>query len=296
MAPPVLDDYCYQYQDDGVVLNSNNNSPIIGAPVFDVQKISGFDLGNVRTSMRVSEGMDGGTVEGEFLDPRTIVMDGVLFCHLDDSIELQLDMLKANFQPRKTDAPLYIKAPGVSQRVLDCKPLSLRYDLDQARRYNSTTFQITLQAQDPVVYGSTTKSIYGVLSSEVVNGHGFDHGYDLSFGGITSTGSQFTVINEGTKAVGAIIELVGPVTGPRIVSETAGKTLAFPGLVVTSASDKLVIDLKRRTVKLNGASRRMSVRPDEGWFLLQPGVNTLRYQAESTTVVPLTGTYRDGYF
>lgn len=296
MAPPVLADYCYQYEDDGIVLNGNNNAPLTGAPIYDVQKISGLDLNNFRTSMRVAEGMDGGTVEGEFLNPRTIVMDGILYCHLDDSIEAELDRLKANFQPRKTDSPLYIKAPGVSQRVLDCKPLALRYDLDQARRYNSTTFQITLQAQDPVVYGSTTKTIYGVLSSEVVNGHGFDHGYDLSFGGISSVGSQITVVNEGTKAVGAILTITGPVTGPRIVSETAGKTLALPGLVVASSSDMLVIDLKRRTVKLNGASRRMSVRADEGWFLLQPGTNVLRYQAESTTVVQLNGTYRDGYF
>lgn len=296
MAPPVLDDYCYQYQDDGVLLNGNSNSPVVSAPVFDILKVSGLDLSNFRTSMRVSEGMDGGTVEGEFLDPRTIVIDGVLFCHLDDSIESQLDTLKANFQPRTTDAPFYIKAPGVSQRVLDCKPLALRYDLDQARRYNSTTFQITLQAQDPVVYGSTTKSIYGVLSSEEVNGHGFDHGYDLSFGGITTTGSQITIVNEGTKAVGAIITLNGPVTGPRIVSETEGKTLALPGLIASTSADVIVIDLKRRTVKLNGASRRMSVRADEGWFLIQPGTNVWRYQAESTTVVQLNGTYRDGYF
>jgi len=296
MAAPVLVDYSYMFTDTGILLNANNNAPLVGAPVFDVQKVSGLDLGNIRTSMRISEGEDGGTVEGEFLDPRTVVIEGILYCEASDSIEAQLDSLKANFQPGTVNKPLYMKSPGTDQRVLNCKSLGVRYDVDQARRYNSTSFQITLQASDPVVYGSTVKSFYGTLSTEVVNGHGFDHGYDLSFGGVTTTGQQITVVNSGNKEVGAIITLQGPVTGPRIVSDTEGKTLSFPSLVAATTSDTITIDLKRRTVKLNGASRRLTVDNKEGWFLIQPGTNVLRYQALSSTVVPINGTYQDGYF
>lgn len=295
MVAPVLDDYAYMFTDTGVLLNANNNSPVVGAPIYDVQKVTGLDLGNIRTSMRIAEGEDGGTVEGEFLDPRTVTIEGVLFCHAAESIEAQLDALKSNFQPGRVDQPLYIKSPGVAQRVIFCRSLGVRYDLDQARRFNSTTFNIILQAQDPVVYGSTVKSFSGALSTEIVNGHGFDHGYDLSFGGVSITGSQVTVINAGTKSVGAIIRLYGPVSGPRIVSDTAGKTLSMSTLVA-SASDIITIDLKKRTVKLNGVSRRGTVDDEGTWFLLTPGTNILRYQASSSTVVSIDGTYRDGYF
>lgn len=296
MAAPILDDYSYQYGDDGVLLNANSNVPVLGAPIFDVMKITGLDLNNFRTSMKVSEGEDGGTVESEFLDPRTVSIDGILFCHTDESIEAQLDQLKANFQPRTTDAPLYIKAPGVDQRVLFCKPLAIRYDVDQARRYNSTSFSIVLQAQDPVIYGSTVKTFAGALGSETSGGHGFDHAYDLSFGGVVSTGSQLNIVNAGNKAVGAEITLSGPVTGPRLISDTSNKTLAMPALVAATMSDKIVIDLHKRTIKLNGASRRMTVDANEGWFKILPGTNVIRYQALSSTSVPIFGTYRDGYF
>lgn len=296
MVAPVLDDYAYMYTDTGVLLNANNNSPVVGAPVYDVYKLTGLDLNNVRTSMRVAEGEDGGTVEGEFLDPRTITIEGTLFCHSSDSIEAQLDLLKSNFQPRTLDQPLYIKSPGVDQRLILCKSLGVRYDIDQARRYNSTSFQVILQAQDPVVYGSVVKSFSGALSSEITNGHGFDHGYDLSFGGISTAGSQISVYNAGTKAVGAIIRLYGPVTGPRLLNDTTGRILSFRTSLVATSTDIITIDLKRRTVKLNGASRRGTVEDENGWFMIAPGTNILRYQAASSTVVSIDGTYRDGYF
>jgi hypothetical protein len=295
MVAPVLDDYAYMFTDAGVLLNGNNNSPVVGVPVYDVYKVTGLDLASVRTSMRIAEGEDGGTVESEFLDPRTLTIEGTLFCHSSESIEAQLDALKSNFQPSTVDKPLYIKSPGVDQRVVFCKSLGVRYDIDQARRFNSTSFSVILQAQDPVVYGSTVKSFSGALSSEVINGHGFDHAYDLSFGGASSTGSQMSVVNAGTKAVGAIITLYGPVTGPRIISDTVGVTLNMSSLVA-GVSDIITIDLKRRTVKLNGASRRGTVAYEDGWFLLVPGTNILRYQASSSAVVPISGTYRDGYF
>lgn len=296
MAAPILADYSYQFKDDGVLLNANSNSPVLGAPIFDIQKISGLDMATIRTSMKISEGEDGGAVEGEFLDPRTISIDGVLFCHTDESIESMLDRLKANYAPSKLNYPLYIKAPGVAQRVLFCKPLAVRYDIDQARRYNSTNFQVILQASDPVVYGSEVRSFYGILSNDVEGGHGFDHGYDLSMGGAPVAGSQLLFTNAGNKAVGAEFTLTGPVTGPRIVSDTTGKTLSMSTLVASSSMDKIIIDLHHRTVKLNGVSRRMSVDPSEGWFLIQPGLNSLRYQAISTTPVPIEGTFRDGYY
>jgi len=296
MAVPVLGDYCYQFSDTGILLNSNSNAPVLGAPIYDIMKLSGLDLGNIRTSMKTSEGMDGGTVDNEFLDSRTVTIEGILFCHSAESIEAQLDALKANYQPGTADKPLYMKSPGTVQRVLYCKSLGVRYDVDQARRYNSTNFTIVLQAQDPVVYSSAVKSISGTLSSEVINGHGFDNAYDLSFGGITTAGNSVIVVNDGNKAVGALISLRGPVTGPRLISDTVSKTLSFPSLAASTSSDIITIDLAKRTVKLNGVSRRMTVDGNEGWFLIQPGTNMLRYQATSTTVVPLDGTFRDGYF
>lgn len=295
MAAPVLDDYAFMFSDTGILLNANNNAPLVGAPIFDVQSVKGLDLNNVRTSMRISEGEDGGTVEGEFIDPRTITVEGVLFCNAGDSIETQLDMLKANYQPGTVDKPFYMKSPGVAQRVVFCKSLGVFYDIDQARRYNSTSFQIILQAGDPIIYSSAVKSISGTLSSEVTGGHGFDHAYDLGFGGITTSGSYISIVNSGNKAVGANINLPGPVTWPRLVSDTASKTLYFPGLVA-GVGDIIAIDLKRRTVKLNGASRRLYVDVNEGWFKILPGTNVIRYQAVSTTPVPLDGTFRDGYF
>lgn len=293
---PVLSDYSYMFTDTGVVLNDDDSSPLSGAPVYDVHQITGLDLSMVRTSMKVSEGEDGGTVEAEFLDPRTITIEGTLYCTSSDSIEAYLDALKANYQPSITDKPFYMKAPGTDQRMLRCKSLGVRYDINQARRYNSTTFQIILQAQDPVVYSSTVKSFAGGLSSDVWNGHGFNHGFDLSFGGSTILGNQITVVNEGTKSVGAIITLYGPVSGPRLISETANKTLSMPGLNVPTTTDTAVIDLRKRTVHLNGVSRRFTVDSNEGWFLIMPGTNVLRYQAASTTPSQLVGTFSDGYF
>lgn len=73
-----------------------------------------------------------------------------------------------------------------------------------------------------------------------------------------------------------IIEVVGPATNPRIVNAAdGGRTIRID--VVVPAGQLLVIDTKNRTVFLNGVDRYDTVRADNQWWRVVPGVNLITF-------------------
>jgi hypothetical protein len=71
-----------------------------------------------------------------------------------------------------------------------------------------------------------------------------------------------------------IIEIAGPVTNPRIVNAADdGKTIRLD--VVVGAGHTLLIDTKNKTVFLDGVDRFDTVRGDNQWWRIVPGINLI---------------------
>lgn len=287
MTAPVLGDFTFQFGASGVLLNGSPSNSY--DPFFDVDKVTGLDSGTFRSSTKALDGRDGGIVEAEFQDPRTIVVSGMCYGQIN-AIGPYLDQCKANFGPSKFDQPLYIKEPGNSQRQIFCKSLGFKYDWDAAYRLNSAAFQVTLIAADPVVYGAVQRSVGGTNTTGTYPGFGFNLGFNFGFGG-AYTPSSLIVVNQGNKSVGGIINITGSGTNIRILNNNTGKTLSTS--ISIGAGDTLIFDLNYRRVTLNGVSRRGSVTA-ENWFKFDPGQTPLQLLTDSGTVSATVTNY-DGW-
>lgn len=281
-----LDDLTFQL-DDGVILNSDATTPFI-----DIDKVSGLDSPEFRSSSRDHEGVDGGFIDAEFEKARTISLEGTIY---DDTatIETLLDNLKDNYAPRTIPIPFYFKTPGVNERVVFVKPLGVKYNWESERRYGSVAFRIELYAEDPRIYEATEEVVTIDQGAITYTGIDFPLDFPFSFGGVSSTDDGQNVTNNGNRSTPAVIEIQGPVTNPSIINETEGLTLAFD--IILAADETLVVDLAHHTVKLDGYINRRGTLRSPDWFLLQPGDTFIRYRAESAPPSSMTLTFRSAW-
>jgi hypothetical protein len=306
-----MDNYTFQYQDTGIILNTDPPTPWggLGSTFVDVTNVQGLSNAPYRVTERDREGQDGGYVDAEHELMRVIVLEATVYAP-QDLLESFLENLKSNFAPGKKARPFYFKAPGVSARVVFCKSYGIKYDWSTARRVGTMPIQIQLVAEDPTIYDASTVSGITALPLQTTGrayNKSYNYGYSVGIveapddGSIitgdllvdamvdsfadTSTspvgvpGHQangtITIINSGNKDTGATIRIYGPIVNPAVVHDLSGRALSFQ---LTVASDEyLEIDLRRRSVLLNGGtSRRYALVSGSRWFLLAPGTNSLR--------------------
>jgi hypothetical protein len=282
-----MDDLSYRLLDDGVGVVLNPVDPI--PPFVDITKVTGLDSAPFRSTTRDHEGVDGGFMDAEFEQGRSIVLEGQAIVNDSTQVETFLDSLKGNWAPQRSLVKFYYKAPGVSERLLMVKPLGVRYDVDALRRVGSTDVQFQCFAEDPRIYDSSLVVATVNQGVAVTVGMGFPLGFNIDFGGNASP--DFTnATNLGNRPTPAVITIPGPVTNPRIYNDTTGDELRFN--ITLEAADTLVIDLYYKTVMLNGTANRRSTLAAPNWFLLQVGDNMLRYRADTSGNPAVSISYR----
>jgi len=270
----------------GPLLNSDST----GVPFVDISRVSGLDNAPFRETVRDHEGIDGGFIDAEFETGRDISLEGTVYANVETAEEY-LDLLKENFAPVQTPIPLVFKVPGKAERVLFVKSRGVRYDWESARRVGMTPIQFLMYAEDPRIYDNNLISQIIPFGGTATTGYAFSYGFDLSFGATVPPDGQF-VVNVGNRPTPAILTITGPVLNPRIVNDTAGKTLAFT--IDLLAGETLVIDLANNTVMLNGTVNRRSTLDESNWFLFPKGSTFIRFGG-ATGSGTLTISYRNAW-
>lgn len=290
MSAPILSDFSLQYGATGIVLNG---APLSDGTIIDVTDIGGLDSAPVRVISSPFEGRDGGVINAVFEDMRTIPITCMIYAG-STPINQTLEALKANFAPSDVAQPLYFQPGGITQRQLFAKSLGVKYNWTQAMRTGQTPAVITLQTEDPTIYGTSAYSVLASLvGSTAMPGYKFNRLWSYTFGGAVKIGQQF-LTNAGTKETGFLATITGfAVTNPRIIGDTVGGATVRLNLTAGS-SDTLVFDFYNQAVILNGSTRHAAVT-QEGWFKLQPGVNSVRLQSDSTTAASIVYSYFDAY-
>lgn len=269
---PLSQDYTYQLGENGVVLNVDETT----STFVDITKISGLDSAPPRSTERDHEGTDGGFMDAEYEKGRPVALEGTVYA-VDSDIEPYLDELKLNWALSRTPVPLYFKKPGVTERVLFVKPLGCRYDFEPMLRLGQADIQFQAYAEDPRVYSATLSSVNIYQGEQIITGRGYPRGYPYGYG--VSALVVGTVLNvDGNRPTPPVFIMNGPVRKPQILNETTGEQMVFD--IDLGVGDSLVVDIKNRTVTLNGQNRRAALR-EPHWFFLQPGTNYIRYRAES---------------
>jgi hypothetical protein len=273
-------DFSFQLGTSGFILNDGSATAY---PTVDILEIQGLDSAPVRTTVKDREGYDGGYVDAEFDQARTIVLSGVLYDDCDHT-EVTLDTLKKEWAPSKVPVALYLRFPQVGTRMLWVKPVGVNYSLSQLRRLGICEITFTAIAGDPRIYAAfeTTKSMD--VTNVVQTGYGYNKSYNYGYGGVTPNSFAINVVNAGNRPTPAKFRMFGPYINPHIkVSNSAGDFEMAFDMIVDSTSYYLEVDTAARTVRFHGlfgAQNRRDTLRRPSWFDLQPGNNYVSFDIE----------------
>jgi hypothetical protein len=272
----LVNDLTWAMTATGTVINDSSAS----LPFVDVEQVKGFDSAPFRTTERDHEGTEGGFMDAEFEKGRDIIIGGTVYAD-PATLEVYLDQLKGEWAPSRTLKQLYYKAPGVNERFLWVKPLGCKYDWTTDRRWGGMAIQLGAFAEDPRLYDNSLHTETIGLGATVFTGFGFPLGFSFGFGGVSTTTDQAVIDVDGNRPTPPVFTIFGPVTDPRILNDVTGQEMKFSGIVL-GVTDTLVVDVKSRTVKLNGTTNRRNTLTAPTWFDLQPGQNVIRFRAGSS--------------
>jgi hypothetical protein len=286
---PALENYEYQFGDDGTLLNQTIAYTVADLPFVDIDKVTGLDSGEFRTSTHDHEGVDGGYVDSEFQTLRTIVLEGTVYADVDDP-ETICDALKYNFRPMKTPQPFYFKYPNKPVRMVLAKGQGAKYDVETIRRTGSTSIQLQMAAETPYIYD--IEAITGIGNLGAVDpGIGFDISFNVTFGGLSVPANGVTLLNSGNHEAFPVVVLGGQLDQPYLVDSATGRVLKLNTSL--SIADQLEIDMFKHTVHLNGdTNRRNTILGRPQWFSIAPNTQTtiFLFGASSSSTGSITAT------
>lgn len=277
MVAPALNDYCYQFRDDGVTLDPSTQDPNTGA-LWDITKVEGLDMPEIRVSETDRDGAHGSFAAAKYTKSRSIVLSGAVRIPEESGVEPYMDTLKVNYAPNESTFPFYFKHPNAVQKLVNCYSLGLRYAVDEQWNANYVPFQITLLAADPRAYSPETT--VGPVGLPLTSG-GMSWPLTFNFGPTTAqVGGQMQCYNAGNTDAYPYIIINDAVVSPRVKNLTTGNELTIN--YTTVDGDQIILDTATRRLFINGSDR--TDRVDEfvnHWPLLQPGSNTLQFFATS---------------
>lgn len=174
-----------------------------------------------------------------------------------------LDLLSEAFQSSKREAfmeyPFATQRPGHDVRFVYARPRRSEFPSDYALARGKGVGAIQVYATDPRWYSAVEQVQTLVLPNAGAT--------------ITADVESYGDFKDGSMP---LIEIDGPCTNPRVANlDDDGKTIRLD--VVVPVGQTLLIDTKRRTVFLNGVDRFDTVRADNQWWVILPGINSIKY-------------------
>jgi len=233
--------------------------------------IEGLSKPKIRSSIGNFSGKDGGWLSSQFYSYREVVINCVINRRNCLDLDTERETLLSNL-PIRQPLPFFITTYGGKTYYADV------YVIDVQSSYESplqAEYQITLVAPDPYLYdagdGVDPDSGFIIQNVNKLVGGGYTFPYILPVEwGIGSTPTS--VDNTSGVYIYPIITLNGKFTNPVIRNNTTGYQIELD--ITTGITDEIIIDMKNRTVTLNGGS----ILPFKSgsWWGLQDGVNMIQ--------------------
>lgn len=253
------------------------------------------DMPSVRTADMARPASDGEFQGIDYLGGRTVQLEILVQGTSQANYDALCDQVEGAFSVQSQELPLSYTLGDTSQvRRINCRPRKVSIPRDPTRWGMSGLAAVELHATDPRKYDGTQQTLPTGLPS-ATGGFGFPFGFPFGFGGAGS-GGIIQAVNAGNYPAPALLTIAGPCANPIVSNDTLGKALKF--LITLGASDVLTVELDMRLVTLNQTANRNNVIDfaNQGWFLLQPGNNTIRFNANAyTAAAQLTVAFRSAW-
>lgn len=257
---------------NGLLLDSETATGIKLLP-----PVSGLETPPVRMSADDFSGRDGGYVSSQYYSSRVIVMRGQIDGRsCSDADEMRCMLLES--LPIRQVLPFALTTDSDLTYVTDTYFRDLKMEYESNRW---STFELTLVAPDSNFYLANPddpESGWIEQEFEEILGGGYITPYVLPV--IWEGSSQPTLIDNPTSSpLLPQIVLEGKYTNPRITNNTTGQYIELA--VTTAPGDIIIIDMKERSVTLNGGS----ILPTKSgsWWSLMQGTNSISLLTGSNT-------------
>ena len=135
---------------------------------------------------------------------------------------------------------------------------------------NMAKWKINLKADDPLLYDNSDGELLATIRKTRQGGFTIPFTLPLY---ISPDEQPVAVNNSGSDTVLPNIIIATQATNPRIINRTTNKVMSI-GLTV-SASSKLEIDMKNKTILLDGLNVYGSQTSDSSFWGLDPGDNVI---------------------
>lgn len=255
---------------NGIEMAAYGTDVVLGLPV------RGLVFAPIRMAEGNYSGRDGGWVSSVFTSKREIVLKGTIDGRSCADAAAKLCKVLGSFRIRQL-LPMYIEVDeGTTYFTEVYIAPDPQLDIDSERFHE---FQIALIAPDSNFYLVDPNDPNGgwiTVDVEEPGGGGYPTPYVLPV--VWNPSSQPTIVNNPTdQTILPQILLEGKFTNPRITNTTTGQFIEL-GLT-TTIGDHIEIDMKNRTVTLNGGSI-LPTKSGTWWGLLE-GDNYIELQTDA---------------
>lgn len=249
--------------------------PIFQQANYSLTGVEGLDAPDYRVSTSENAGEDGGAVGAAFYGSRLVTLTGSV--KGDSAAEYNQARRNLAYMCRiRKDSYGYPEMTPFSFTTLDGVDYTFSGQIKSFKapvKYPTfTNFFISIICPDPALYGAAFTS--GAVTRPVGGTVTFPLTFDSTIEFGTGSGGNATVYNYGNADTWPIITLRGVGSNPYIYSPSRGKNMKL-NYSTTLPSDEIVIDMKNKTIILNGTTNLLSYKDvDSDWFSIEAGVDT----------------------
>lgn len=251
---------------DDFELNSPENLMYLDEPI---EGVSG--LPNIRSATGVNQGRDGSWVSRQLYEGRYISFQGRIFGGEPIDVENKRRELVSVLQRKRLK--LRIITYAGMEFATDVFVMANQMPIN--RELNIAKWKIDLLSEDPLFYDNSSGELLAIISKTIDGG--FDIPFDIPFD--ISAGSEPSVVtNSGNETVYPIITITTPATNPKIINRTTNKFMQV--MVTVLDGDKLIIDMRNKTITHNGLNVYALQYEGSTFFGLIPGMNIMEVQSD----------------
>jgi len=251
---------------DDFELNNAENLMYLDEPI---EGVSG--LPNIRSATGVNQGRDGSWVSRQLYEGRYISFQGRIFGGEPIDVENKRRELVSVLQRKKLKLRIitYAGMEFVTEVFVMANQMPINREL------NIVKWKIDLLSEDPLFYDNSAGELLATVG-KVMDG-GFDIPFDIPFN-ISAGGEPSVVTNSGNETVYPIITISTPATNPKLINRATNEFMQVMTTVLEG--DKLIIDMRNKTITHNGLNVYSLQRDGSTFFGLVPGVNVMEIQSD----------------
>mgnify|MGYP000884680476 FL=1 len=251
---------------DDFELNSAENLMYLDEPI---EGVSG--LPNIRSATGVNQGRDGSWVSRQLYEGRYISFQGRIFGGEPIDVENKRRELVSVLQRKKLKLRIitYAGMEFITEVFVMANQMPINREL------NIVKWKIDLLSEDPLFYDNSAGELLATVG-KVMDG-GFDIPFDIPFN-ISAGGEPSVVTNSGNETVYPIITISTLATNPKLINRATNEFMQVMTTVLEG--DKLIIDMRNKTITHNGLNVYSLQRDGSTFFGLIPGVNVMEIQSD----------------